>query len=91
MTELRAIGTAGYVSASVGQPTTVSFNIMFKASALGDCMIVCTAKTRFIRGLLQQPHYGTSGGCVRYLAALGGCVRCCTGMPTSATRVQVTL
>ena len=46
VTDLRAIGSAGYVSASVGQPTTVSFNIMFKASALGDCMSANQCNTR---------------------------------------------
>ena len=37
VSDLIAVGSADYVSASVGQPTTVSFNIMFKVSALGDC------------------------------------------------------
>ena len=46
VTDLRAIRSAGYVSASVGQPTTVSFNIMFKASALGDCMSASQCNTR---------------------------------------------
>ena len=46
VSDLIAVGSAGYVSASVGQPTTVSFNIMFKASALGDCMSANQCNTR---------------------------------------------